>query len=229
MNNEFSFPVMLSLHEKKCLIVGAGKVGQRKLGKILLSRPKKILVLDIRPCPEIEKMVDNNFEGLVVEYENRSCTEQDIRDCFLVCVATNNVQINKKIANWCKNLNVLCNCASEPALGSFIFPAHASSGNLSLMISTNASSPALARKWLEEHNSWMREKELYLDFMKKIRKWVKSEKILTDNYPLFYKIIESPFEEWLLKGDMEKCSHFLKREIPESLHYKIDKLFHDLP
>lgn len=229
MNPEFSFPVMLSLEGKKCLIVGAGKVGQRKLGKILLSRPKKILVLDIRPCPEIEKIMENNLDNGIVKYENRACTEQDVRESFLVCVATDNMQINIKIATWCKNLNVLCNCASAPSMGSFILPAHKRWGNLSLMISTNASSPALAKKWLDEHNSWMNEKEFYLAFMKKIRKLVLSEELLTNNSSLFYKIIQSPFEEWLLMGEWEKCSNFLKCEMPEYLHHKIDKLFHDLP
>ena len=228
MNPEFTFPLMLSLQEKNCLIVGAGKVGQRKLGKILLSHPKQILVLDIRPFSEIEKIVENNCDNTIVKYENRACTEQDIRESFLVCVATNDKKLNVKIANWCKNFNVLCNCASDPSLGSCIMPACAKSANLSLIISTNAGSPALAKKWLEEHNAWMQEKEVFLDIMKKIRKLVLSEKILPNNTSFFYKIIQSPFEEWLLNGDIEKCSHYLKREMPEILHPKIDKLFNDL-
>ncbi|NHZ48206.1 NAD(P)-dependent oxidoreductase, partial [Nitratidesulfovibrio liaohensis] len=44
------YPLLLDLHGRACLVVGAGGVGRRKLASLLDSGPASVLVLDANPA-----------------------------------------------------------------------------------------------------------------------------------------------------------------------------------
>jgi len=41
-----TYPVFLNLRGKTCLVVGAGQVGQRKILRLLESRPDRLFIVD---------------------------------------------------------------------------------------------------------------------------------------------------------------------------------------
>lgn len=227
MKKKFLFPAMLSLEGKRCLIIGAGKVGERKLGKILQCCPGEILILDIVQSSQLQNSLKIYLANNTVTFENRSYTQNDLLKSYLVCAATNNARINMEIAIQCKKFDILCNCASNPSFGSFIMPAQVTVNNLSLMISTDGCSPALAKKWVNDHKAWLENKETFLNFIKNIRNFVLADNNDKQHEAFFNKIIYSSFEDWFMDGDHEKCLSWLKRELPCSLHKSLEKIFND--
>jgi len=54
------FPLCLDLSQKKCLLVGIGEVGQRKLSTLLKFQPLQVKIIDpMRPLPKEFSHLDN--------------------------------------------------------------------------------------------------------------------------------------------------------------------------
>lgn len=112
------YPVFLDLKDKECLVVGAGSVGIRKIHTLCKAGPKKITVVD----PYLSKDVENFLPSFVC-LKKREFREKDLECKFLVIVATNNFDLNKRISKLCNDKNILCNVVDMPDLCSFIVPS----------------------------------------------------------------------------------------------------------
>ena len=93
------YPLLLDLHGKHCLIVGLGKVGQRKLATLLKAQPEKVTVLDTFAPSEItDAEITTLLNSPTVDYVQRNFTEDDLCMVTLVFAATGNRAINEQIA-----------------------------------------------------------------------------------------------------------------------------------
>lgn len=61
-------------------------------------------------------------------------------------IATDDHMLNQWIANDCKANGILCNCADDPEISDFIFPAVVRRGDLTLSVCTEGASPFMTRK-----------------------------------------------------------------------------------
>lgn len=129
----------LDLREKKCLVVGGGKVAERKV-KSLLQCGAKVLVLSLTMT---EPLTQLGQAGQIV-CAQRSCQEADLVDVFLVILATNDRVVNEKLAELALAKNLLVNTVDNQELSNFIVPATHRQGLLSISVSTSGASPALA-------------------------------------------------------------------------------------
>lgn len=130
------FPFFIDLKYKKCLIVGGGKVAERKIEKIKnFGADITVIAPAVTPC------IENNKELKIIK---RKYKEGDETDFFFVIAATDNRDINKIISKRCKEKNILVNVADDPEFCSFLFPAIVKEGKLSVGISTSGSSPTAA-------------------------------------------------------------------------------------
>lgn len=137
------FPLLINLNGKKCVIIGGGKVAARK-AKVLGSCGANITVI----APDIKY----DFDGCCVL--KRSFNENDISDAFLIIAATDNRELNKKIAELASSNNIFVNVADSLDESSVTLPAIYHSGSLSAAISTEGKSPYVSRKirdWLAEN------------------------------------------------------------------------------
>lgn len=230
MQNQFSFPIFLSLQNKICLVIGFGRVGARKLNGLLSSNPRSILVLDLAPREALPQNKQVLLEDGRVRYECRPWTMTDISSSFLVFATTGSKEENGKIARLCTEAGILCNSASNPDEGSFIIPAHATKNNACMAICTGGASPALAKKWLEEQNIWLESKASFASFMGKLRKIILKTGEKSDlNAVFFHKIVNSPFEEWFISGKLDRCLAWLQQELPSDIYYEAKEILYDLP
>jgi precorrin-2 dehydrogenase/sirohydrochlorin ferrochelatase len=127
---------------KKILIVGGGEIAERKIKKFESENPD-ICVIAPKFTPYINDMA---CEGRLIlirrEVNNTDITD----DYFLVICATDNKEVNSKIAGICSNMNILHDDLSNQQNSDIIMAACKKIGSLVMAISTLGNSPSLAKK-----------------------------------------------------------------------------------
>ncbi len=135
------YPVSLDVKNRKCLVVGGGGVGTRKVMTLLDCGAKVTVVSpDVR-----ENLLELADSGLLI-LEKRHYRETDLAGMFLVIGTTDDEELNRQISMDAENLNMLCNIADRPEVCNFILPSIVNRGDLTISISTSGKSPALAKR-----------------------------------------------------------------------------------
>lgn len=116
-NEKKFFPLFTDLTEKKAVVVGAGKIGSRRI-KTLLSFVGHLTVVAPWAKEEIRKLAEENK----LEYKEKMYEREDLQDADLVVAATDNEIINEDIWSACKSLGILVNVASNQKKCDFHFP-----------------------------------------------------------------------------------------------------------
>jgi precorrin-2 dehydrogenase/sirohydrochlorin ferrochelatase len=135
------YPVFLNIQNKKCVVVGGGQVGLRKV-KTLLDCGADITVISPRPHPEMSKLFKNKAIRLI----RRDYKPGDLRGAILSIAATHVKKINRRVAEESKKNGTLVNVVDDAELSDVIIPSSFRRGDLSVAVSTSGMSPALARK-----------------------------------------------------------------------------------
>lgn len=141
MRTEKLYPISLKLTGQPCLVVGGGAVAQRKIAR-LKKCGAEVTVVSPELTPELA--ADAARGGFF--YQQRCFREQDLSGVQVVICATNDPELNTKIAIICKDCGVLVNVVDQPELSTFFVPAVVQRGPLSISISTGGKSPLLARR-----------------------------------------------------------------------------------
>jgi len=135
------YPVNLDIRNRKCLVVGGGAVGTRKV-MTLLDCGAKVTVVSTDVAEKLQELSDSD----IIKLEKRPFQISDLDEMFLVMGATDNQEINREIHSEAERLGVLCNIADRPEDCNFILPAIVNRGDLIIAISTSGKSPASAKK-----------------------------------------------------------------------------------
>lgn len=222
-----AYPVFLALAGRQCLVIGLGKVGLRKISGLLAANAGAIIGIDTRPLAELDWEIQSLVEKGRLAYRQGGWTEADIKGSFLVFACCGNVEENRKIAKTCAELQILCDCATEPANGSFILPSVARSGNLCAALSTGGQSPYLAKKWKKELGQWLAPRQKLGWLMGRLRPVILGLNLpQAQNAALFEQIANSPLEQWLNDADnIDKCHEWLKTRLPASVDVALAKIF----
>lgn len=141
------FPAFLNLQGRQCLVVGGGTVAERKTQSLLHSGAR-VLIISPTLTPELQQLLTEQSTQAepALTYEARTMTDGDIYGWFLVIAATNNAEINQRIADLSQAHNILVNVADNPDASSFIMPAVVDRSPVTIAVSTGGASPVLARQ-----------------------------------------------------------------------------------
>jgi precorrin-2 dehydrogenase/sirohydrochlorin ferrochelatase len=135
------FPMFLKLLGRQCLVVGAGKVGEPKIGG-LIDTGARIRVV----AREATNVVREWARAGKIELELRAFTPDDLEGAFLAVVATSSRTLNEFVYREAQQRGVLCNVVDVPEFCDFFYPAVVKRGDLQVAISTSGQSPSLAQK-----------------------------------------------------------------------------------
>lgn len=140
-----SYPAMLRLDGKRCVVIGAGKVAARKIAKLLESGA---LVVAVAPSfdPIFEKLDPRGR----IKRETRPYRRGDLAGAMLAFAATDSHTVNAAVADEAAELGVPINVSDDPSISTFHVPASLDQHGLTLAISTGGRSPAFARRLREE-------------------------------------------------------------------------------
>jgi len=135
------FPMFVKLEGKRCLVVGAGKVGEPKIHG-LIDTGARIHVIALEASEAVHEWANAGK----ITLEVRAFDAGDLEGTFLTVVATPSRVLNGSIYREAQRRGVLCNVVDDPEYCDFYYPAVVRRGDLQIAISTNGQSPSLAQK-----------------------------------------------------------------------------------
>jgi precorrin-2 dehydrogenase/sirohydrochlorin ferrochelatase len=201
------YPVLLDIRHKKCLVVGGGSVGSRKVAT-LLACDAEVTVVSPLISDKVRQMMPN--DKLVCLERPFRCS--DVDDMFLVIGATDDEDLNQKISAEAHRRNILCNIADRPKACNFILPSIVHRGDLLIAISTSGQSPAFARKLRQDlEKQFGPEYELFLIAMGAIR-----HRLLTQAHepeahkPIFERLIQEGLLHLIQKKRYQDANALIK-------------------
>lgn len=135
------YPVCLDLNGRLCVIVGGGKVAQRK-AKTLASYGADVVVI----APEVtEELLGLETDGLAT-VEQRGYVRGDLQGAFLAVCATDSEEVNRAVFAEAQDRGCLVNVVDVPELCNFIVPSIVRRGGLQIAISTGGAAPTVAKR-----------------------------------------------------------------------------------
>jgi siroheme synthase-like protein len=140
------YPVALQLRDRPCLVVGGGHIAERK-ARGLLAAGARVHIVAKEVLPSVRAL--DGVAG-VAGIEERPYRRGEVAGYWLVVAATGDSAVNRAVYEDGETAKVWVNAADDPASCSFILPAVARQGPVSVAVSTSGYSPALA-SWLKEH------------------------------------------------------------------------------
>ncbi len=157
------YPAFLNLKGKKTIVIGGGKVAERKILS-LLKAGSDIKVIS----PYLTKRLEKERLNGRIEHICRQYRRIDLKNAFLVIAATEHPVINEQVS---KNAPCLVNVVDTPSFFNFIVPSIMNRGLLNMAVSTSGISPALSRLIRRElEKLYGPEFKDYLETLKKFRK-----------------------------------------------------------
>jgi precorrin-2 dehydrogenase / sirohydrochlorin ferrochelatase len=135
------YPVLLDLKGKKCSVVGAGSVAERKT-RTLIASGARVKV--------ISKVLSAGLKRLLEKGKIRHCNSNYrsglLKDSFLVIAATDNNKVNLRVSRDAQRSGILTNIVDLPKISNFIVPSVIRKDGLIIAISTGGRAPCLSKK-----------------------------------------------------------------------------------
>lgn len=156
------YPAFLNLKGEKVIVVGGGKVAERKIAALLKTGADVTVI-----SPEITRKIEKEKQRAGLKHIHRQYRKGDLKNAFLVIAATDSPGVNDMVS---KDAPCLINVVDTPHLCNFIVPSVIKRGPLTIAISTSGVSPALSRSIRKElEKSFSPEFSDYLKSLKVIR------------------------------------------------------------
>lgn len=136
-----SYPMMVELADRRCVVVGGGPVAARKVRRLLEARAAVTVVSPAATGP-LRRLAASGR----LQLHARPVRAADLRGAFVVFAATDDPAVNRRVAAAAARRGALVNVADDPAACTFQVPAVIRRGKLTIAISTGGGSPALAKR-----------------------------------------------------------------------------------
>jgi len=202
------YPICLDLAERRCVVVGGGRVAERKVLGLL---PCGAMVTVISPELTDELLRRHNEGG--IRWIKREYRAGDLEQAFLVIAATDDEETQKQVFDEAAAHNLLLNVADVPHRCNFILPAVVRQGDLIIAISTAGKSPALARKLrMELEKRFGVEYRVLVDILGAVRPVILAAGLeQSDNEQLFKQLLHDDMPGWIRTRDWSSLeNHFEK-------------------
>jgi uroporphyrin-III C-methyltransferase/precorrin-2 dehydrogenase/sirohydrochlorin ferrochelatase len=134
------FPLFLDLAGKPVLLVGGGAIAARKFALLSEAGASVTIV-----APELGEELRAALEPGAFRYLERPFAASDLVGQWLAIAATDDREVNTRVAEVAAAARIPCNVVDDRELSSFIMPAIIDRSPVQIAISTGGTSPVLAR------------------------------------------------------------------------------------
>ena len=208
------YPMNLDLTGRRCIVVGGGKVAERKVLGLLQAAGKVTLI-----APKLtERLLELAHAGLVDWYELRYMKGmlKDMKPLLVFC-ATDNRDVNEQAAEEAREEGALVNDVTEPEQTDFTVPSSFRRGDLLVTLSTEGASPAFSRALRRELEQEFPESfGLWLERLKEMRAEMKEKLSGSDERQNFWRQALSPRVLDLVRsGELEQAEAEIRNAITD--------------
>jgi len=192
------YPMMVDLAGRRCLVVGGGRVAERKIA-LLLACGAEVEVVSPTTTQKITELAVRN----AIRLTRRLVGPADLTRAFLVFAATDDPQVNRKVAEEVRGAGGLVNVADAPEACNFLVPSVVRQGDLTIAISTAGGSPALAKRLRQRLEATIGpEYEAFLGALRQLR--AQARQTISDpaeRQALYRRAVDSDLFEHAARGD----------------------------
>ncbi|MEW6230783.1 MAG: bifunctional precorrin-2 dehydrogenase/sirohydrochlorin ferrochelatase [Chloroflexota bacterium] len=136
-----NYPVVLANLKNGVLVIGGGEVAARRV-EGLLAAGARVIVISPQLSPGLEGLAARGRITVL----RRAYQPGDLAGARLAIACTDDPQVNQAVYQEAQEHNVLINSVDNPAHCTFHVPAVVRRGLVSIAISTEGASPALAAR-----------------------------------------------------------------------------------
>jgi uroporphyrin-III C-methyltransferase/precorrin-2 dehydrogenase/sirohydrochlorin ferrochelatase len=133
-------PIFIDVRARPCLVVGGGAVAARKVELLQAAGARPWIV-----APEVSASLRVAVEKDSLGWAARPYDAADVHGMRVVIAATDDHEVNARVARDADALGIPVNVVDAPALCSFIMPAVIDRDPVLVAVSTAGASPVLAR------------------------------------------------------------------------------------
>ncbi|WP_051309348.1 precorrin-2 dehydrogenase/sirohydrochlorin ferrochelatase family protein [Desulfogranum japonicum] len=210
------YPISVDISNRLCVIVGGGKVAERKVQGVLAQGAKVRLV-----SPQITSLLYSMVDQKHIEWRRNCYKPGDLEGAFLVFAATSSPETQEKILRHARAQEILINLADNPEQSDFHVPASFTRNDLCVTVSTHGKSPAMAamvKRLLEQDMG--SEYGILLQLMTQLRVLVltKGSPVRGTSRELFQAILLPDILQWIKDRQWEK----IQEHISDVLGYAPD-------
>lgn len=147
------FPVFLDLSRSKIVVVGGGKIAERRI-RTLTDFSDRIYCLSPEFTDGIRKLEEEGWITLIASVYKR----EKIMDADMVLACTDSTEVNNEIYAACKAMGIMVNVCSDRHKCDFYFPGVISRGNVVIGITASGEDHRLAKEVREKIEAALDEK-----------------------------------------------------------------------
>ena len=136
----YDYPVFLCIQDRDCVVVGGGKVAERKVNG-LLDAGARVRVVSPGATARVTRLAREGKIELIA----RPFRKGDLKGAALVFAATDRPAVNREVVAEAASVGALSNVADVSAEGDFVLPSVLERGIMRVAFSTGGASPAYAR------------------------------------------------------------------------------------
>ena len=180
------YPIMLTVKNRPCLVVGGGGIAVRKLNG-LLDDGATVTVVAESPAPVIVQLAADG----AITLEQRSYCPGEATDYRLVIAATDDREVNRQVFTDADGAGVLVNVVDDPPLCTFHLPARVQRGTLQIAIASEGEAPFAVRRLRQIFEQrighhWSEWMEAAARFRRKVREQIGDPARAEDCYDAFF-------------------------------------------
>ncbi|MCA1764872.1 MAG: bifunctional precorrin-2 dehydrogenase/sirohydrochlorin ferrochelatase [Desulfobulbaceae bacterium] len=208
------FPINLDINNRRCVVIGGGKVAARKVAALLTCGGKIRLI-----SPELDDELRQFVQNGRIEWRQRPYRQGDLAGAFLVIAATDEEQVQAEVFREAEKNNQLINVADVPPRCNFILPAVVRRKDLTIAVSTAGASPALARKLRRRIEGLIGpEYGVLTEIMGRLRPEIlKQGRSHAENKKIFAALLDEHFPAWIREGDWRRIEAHLTATLGDNI------------
>jgi siroheme synthase-like protein len=145
-----SYPIHLHLAGRRVLVAGAGRVATRKIER-LVETGAQLAVVALEASPPVQRLAREGKLSLSL----REVTDADAHGALLVLCATDNREVNARLAQAGRAQGALVSRVDAPEDSDFTVPALARGESVEATVSTRGAAPSASRRLGQELRAWV--------------------------------------------------------------------------
>ncbi|MGN8645217.1 precorrin-2 dehydrogenase/sirohydrochlorin ferrochelatase family protein [Gracilibacillus sp. HCP3S3_G5_1] len=181
-------PFFLNLQNKQIVIIGGGKVAERRVLRLLPFKDNTTIV-----SPSLTESLHQLIQLHNIKWIQTKCHLDHFQAADLIIIATNDSITNEYVRKNAPS-SAWINAAHQAEAGNIHFPITIQKGKLQIAISTGGASPILAKKLKKSIEKELpNHYEQYIDFLFEARQLIKQLNLsATTRNELLHEIVENP-------------------------------------
>ncbi len=200
-----AYPILLHLRDRQAAVIGGGRVGARKVRR-LLQAGARVLLVSPETSAELQDLADNGaIEWIEARYQRDMLNDYMP---LLVIAATDDERVNLTVAQDAHRIRALCNVADGSSDHSdFSNMALIEQPPLTIALSSDGKSPALIRLLKQRFEAdYGEEYALLAEWLGEIRQTQKERlPAQAERQSVYQEIVTSELLALLREGEREKA------------------------